>query len=79
MKLKELLLEDYGGPGKMELPATHKAGLKVPKGGSCCANCKFWDEKAEECVSDYYAQWAGTKKIPHPADEYCTNWWEPKG
>jgi hypothetical protein len=76
MKLKPLL-ENFGGPGKMILPKGHKAGLRVPKGGSCCANCKYWDADAEVCNSDYYVKWAGTNTIPYPANEYCTNWWEP--
>ncbi len=75
--LKSILTEDYGGTGEMILPTTHKAGLRVPKGGSCCANCLYWDSVQEICTSKYYQQWAGTNTIPYPADEYCTNWWEP--
>ena len=37
IKLTDILTEDYGGKGPMVLPPNHKAGLKVPKGGSCCA------------------------------------------
>jgi len=36
--LKSILTEDYGGTGEMILLTTHKAGLHVPKGGSCCVN-----------------------------------------
>lgn len=78
IKLTDLLLEDYGGPGKMVLPSYHQAGLKVPKGGSCCANCKYWMPKEQICNNKYYQEWAGTDTIPYAADEYCTNWWEPK-
>ena len=77
IKLQNILTENYGGPGEMVLPPNHKAGLKVPKGGSCCANCKWWDKEEQICVSTYYQDWAGTNKIPYAADEYCTNWWEP--
>lgn len=78
MKLKDLLVtENFGGPGKVVLPANHKAGLRVPKGGSCCANCKHWAPEEEVCVSKYYIKWAGTNTIPYKANEYCTNWWEP--
>ena len=45
IKLQNILTEDYGGEGPMVLPPNHKAGLKVPKGGSCCANCKWWNKK----------------------------------
>jgi hypothetical protein len=74
IKLTDLLLEDYGGPGEMVLPSTHKAGLRVPKGGSCYANCKRWSPEEQICNSQYYQEWAGTSTIPYAADEYCTNW-----
>jgi hypothetical protein len=77
IKLQNIISENYGGKGEMVLPPTHKAGLKVPKGGSCCANCKFWNKEKQVCTSTYYSDWAGTNKIPYAADEYCTNWWEP--
>lgn len=78
IKLTDLLIkENFGGPGKMVLPANHKAGLKVPKGGSCCANCLHWYSEEAVCSSKHYIQWAGTNTIPYAADEYCTNWWEP--
>ena len=77
ISLKNILTEDYGGKGEMVLPPNHKAGLKVPKGGSCCANCKWWVPEKKICASTYYQEWAQTDTIPYPADEYCTNWWEP--
>lgn len=77
IKLKDLLKEEYGGPGKYELPEDHKAGLRVPKGGSCCATCEYWNAEEQVCNSEHYQTWAGTKKIPYPADEYCTDWYEP--
>jgi hypothetical protein len=78
IKLQKLLQkENYGANGEMVLPKWHKAGMKVPKGGSCCANCKYWDTEQEVCTSEYYKNWAGTDTIPYKADEYCTNWWEP--
>ena len=77
IKLQNILTENYGGPGEMILPPNHKAGLQVPKGGSCCANCKWWSQEKQICTSTYYSDWAGTNQIPYAADEYCTNWWEP--
>jgi hypothetical protein len=78
IKLSKLIIkENFGGPGKMVLPANHKAGMRVTKGGSCCANCLFWDTEKEVCTNEYYIKWAGTNTIPYAADEYCTNWWEP--
>lgn len=78
MRLKDLLTEggQFGGKGKYTLPSDHKAGLRVPEGGSCCANCEYWTGKV--CTSKHYIEWAGTNTIPYPADEYCTDWWEPK-
>jgi hypothetical protein len=81
MKLIDLLKEEYGG-GEYEIPKDHKAGLRVPKGGSCCANCEYWKEGEEgekgKCINEYYIKWAGTSSIPYPPDQYCTDWWEPK-
>ena len=41
IKLTDILTENYGGEGEMVLPPSHRAGLRVPKGGSCCANCEY--------------------------------------
>jgi hypothetical protein len=78
IKLVDLLNEDYGGPGKLVLPSNHIAGLKVPKGGSCCANCKWWNKKEQICTNTYYSDWAQTNKIPYSPLEFCSDWWEPK-
>lgn len=81
IKLIDLLKEEYGG-GDFVLPKSHKAGLRVPKGGSCCANCEYWKQgkegQAGKCTNEYYIKWAGTASIPYAPDEYCTDWWEPK-
>ena len=77
-KLLHILHENYGGPGEGELPASHQAGMKVPKGGACCANCKWWDQEGTICTNPYYKKWAHTTQIPAPADEYCSDWWQPK-
>jgi hypothetical protein len=78
IKLGDLIGEDFGGPGKAEYPANHKAGMRVPKGGSMCANCSLWEAKGNKCVSDYWINWnGGDNQIPNPANEYCCNWWEP--
>ena len=75
--LKESVNEEYGGPGNYSVPEDHLAGIRVPKGGSCCANCEYWIAKEEICTNTHYQEWAGTNKIPYPADEYCTDWYEP--
>jgi hypothetical protein len=80
-KFIDILKEEYGG-GDYVLPKNHKAGLKVPKGGSCCLNCEYWvdgtEKKQGKCTNKYYQKWAGTDSIPYQPDQYCTDWWEPK-
>lgn len=71
---------DYGGKGKFELPASHKAAMQVTKGGSSCSNCKHVDAENHACKSQYYIQWnGGDPKLPDlPLDEICSDWWEPQ-
>ena len=77
IKLSDLLKEEYGA-GPYNLPENHKAGMKVPKGGACCANCKWWvSGEKSHCSNKYYEEWAGTDQIPYSPDQYCTDWWEP--
>lgn len=59
-------------------PPDHKALLKVPKGGSCCANCRFVNVKEHSCGSPHYARWnGGSHKLPNlPLDEMCSDWYE---
>jgi hypothetical protein len=70
---------EYGGKGEFKLPQNHIAGIKVPKGGSCCANCKFLGEDKKSCGNKYWIEWnGGNSKLPAPADEYCSDWFESK-
>jgi hypothetical protein len=61
-----------GGKVKAEkaLPADHRLGMKVPKGGSMCANCKFLASPTT-CGNEGFIKWNGSEKLPHPAHEYC--------
>lgn len=73
------IMGEYGGKGKFELPDNHNAGMKVPKGGSSCANCKFLGEDKKSCGNKYWITWnGGDSKLPAPADEYCSDWFEAK-
>lgn len=74
---KRLLNEEYGG-NEFELPPSHQPGMRVPKGGSCCANCEYWNATSKLCTNEHYIKWNGDGKIPAPADEFCSDWWEPK-
>lgn len=71
------LNEEYGGPGNFKLPDNHKAALQVPKGGSSCASCKFLGKDGKSCMNQFWIEWnGGDSKLPLPADEYCSDWYE---
>lgn len=53
------------------LPANHKLGMRVPKGGSMCANCEYLKDDKEHCGNKGFVKWNGSDKLPAPADEYC--------
>lgn len=63
--------------GPIEYPPDHKPGMKVPKGGSMCANCEYFDGK-DSCVNEFFIKWNGTGTLPAPADEYCSDWYRQK-
>lgn len=62
---------------KAEYPPDHEPGMRVPKGGSCCANCKFLGDDKASCTNEYFIKWNGSEKLPAAADEYCSDWYEP--
>lgn len=68
---------EYGGKGPFKLPISHKAGIKVPKGGSSCDNCKYYQSEGQ-CGNKYWVEWnGGDSTIPSDSpDEYCCDWWE---
>lgn len=73
---------NYGGKGPFELPADHKAGMKVTHGGSSCANCKFGEMRDDgpHCNNKLWQKWNGNESrlpVDDPLD-YCSDWWEPK-
>lgn len=59
-------------------PPDHQPGMKVPKGGSMCANCKYLGDDQKTCSNDYFIKWNGSDVIPGKIDEYCSDWYEPK-
>ena len=73
---------EYGGKGPLILPKNHKAGVIVPKGGSCCANCKFGEMKDDgpHCNSPNWQIWnGGESRLPVDDPEtYCSDFWEPQ-
>lgn len=69
----------YGGRGPFALPADHVAAIRVPKGGSCCANCSFVDAENHACQEPNYASWNGDASLPPDLalDEICSDWYSP--
>ncbi len=68
-----------GGKGELSFPKDHVAGMRVPKGGSCCKNCKYVDVEGHACKSAHYYAWNGDDpKLPdYGLDEICSDWYEP--
>ena len=62
------------GKGKITYPADHKLGMVVPKGGSNCAKCKFWD--GEDCENKLFRQWNGSGEIPGEPTKYCCDFFK---
>ena len=64
---------------KPTYPSDHEAGLRVPKGGSSCASCKYLKDREERiCGNPYFVRWNnGSNVIPGKIDEYCSDYYEP--
>lgn len=57
-------------------PADHVPAMRVPKGGSSCAKCEYHEPEGNRCKNTYFRKWHGSDKIPAPADQYCSDWFE---
>ena len=69
--------EAAGETDSIPVPAGHRVGTIVPKGGSSCASCKWVSEDGSSCSNMFWVQWhGGDEKLPAPADEYCCDYWE---
>lgn len=63
---------------KPRYPANHKPAMRVPEGGSCCANCEYLkDSEKGLCGNKFFIAWNGSNKIPAPIDQFCSDWYEP--
>ena len=70
------ILEEGKRLGSIEYPDNHVPGLKVPTGGSMCANCEYWIKEGNMCKNEYWLRWnKGKAKIPHAGNQYCCDWW----
>lgn len=76
MKLRVKKYKEGGSEEKNEpsFPPNHKVGMKVTKGGSCCANCEYVN--GNKCTNEYFIKWKGGDVIPAPTDQYCCDFWE---
>lgn len=59
-------------------PSDHQAGMKVPKGGSMCANCDYLGDDRKTCTEENFIRWNGSDVIPGEIDAYCSDFYEPK-
>lgn len=64
--------------GPAEYPPDHQPGMRVPKGGSSCSSCRYLSDDGRHCGNSYFQKWNGSDELPEPADEYCSDWYEPK-
>lgn len=59
------------------LPKHHVAAIQVPIGGSSCVTCEYLKPDGKSCGNQYFIQWNGSDKLPFPANEFCSDWYEP--
>lgn len=60
------------------LPKNHMLGMRVSKGGSKCANCRFLASETA-CGNKAFVKWNdGRAELPAPKDSYCCDLWESK-
>ena len=59
-----------------EYPKDHEPGMRVPRGGSSCSSCHYHESDGNRCTNIYFIKWHGSNKIPAPADQYCSDWYE---
>jgi hypothetical protein len=74
----ESIAEAFHEKARATYPADHQAAMRVPKGGSSCASCKYVSDDGKDCSNEHYQTWNGSKHLPYAADEYCSDWYEPK-
>jgi len=72
-----------GSVGLVTYPSDHVPGMLVPPGGSSCATCKALSQDGRHCANPHFQAWraslgaADPSLIPAPADEYCSDWYDP--
>lgn len=61
--------------GEAVYPKDHKAGMRVPKGGSSCAVCEYL-KGPHECGNPHFIEWNDGPNFKPPSDEFCCDWFE---
>jgi hypothetical protein len=51
--------------------------MQVPRGGSSCATCEYVTRDRAHCSNSHYQAWHGNPKLDYPAEEFCSDWYEP--
>lgn len=59
-------------------PKDHVPAMRVPKGGSSCASCEYLGANGKTCTNEYFQKWSGSNALPAPADEFCSDWYQPR-
>ena len=62
---------------KATYPSNHRPAMQVPKGGSSCATCRHVSRDLKHCASPFYVKWHGNPLLDYPADQFCSDWYEP--
>ena len=66
---------------RVDVPNGHRSYMRVPagSGGASCASCRYLSEDGKQCSSKFFQTWnGGSALLPYPADESCSDWYEPK-
>jgi hypothetical protein len=77
MKRRLKLLQSVEILPEVDLPRGHSPGMRVPIGGSSCANCRFGDLRTNTCSEPNFIRWNGSRKVPVPLEQFCSDWWQP--
>jgi hypothetical protein len=76
--MSKALMWEFDDSPKLIYPGDHKVGMKVPKGGSSCAKCRYVTEDMKECTQKDFVAWNHGPELPEKADEYCCDMFEAK-
>jgi hypothetical protein len=67
-----------GKPKEIGLPPRDRWGEVVPKTGTHCVNCEYFEGQMT-CSEPNFIAWNGSNKIPASTPEtYCSIWWSIK-